>query len=282
VDNLAVVYNKDLFQKAGIDPPSADWTWADLVAAAKATTDPASKTFGLAFPADGSETMVWEYEAMLWEAGGDILTSDNSKAAFNSAAGVRALTTLTQMNQDGSLYLDFHPDAGKSEELFNSGKLGMIITGPWDLSSFPNANYGVQVMPSFDPGGTHTTIAGPDNWVIFDNGAEHVDAAWQFVTFLTSPDTVDKEALATGHLPTRSSVADAKGFADKLDAKYPGEGTFAENLSNVTLARPQIPQYPQVSSALGIALVNALQGQQTPQQALDDAAQKADGSLVAP
>jgi multiple sugar transport system substrate-binding protein len=282
VDNLAVVYNKTLFKKAGIDPPSADWTWSDLEAAAKAVSDPANNVFGLAFPADSSETMVWEYEAMLWEAGGDILTSDNTKAAFNSAAGVRALTTLTQMNQDGSLYLDFHPDAGKSEELFNSGNIGMIITGPWDLSSFPNADYGVQFMPSFDPGGSHTTIAGPDNWVIFDNGSAQVDAAWQFLTFLTSPATIQQEALQTSHLPTRSSVADAKGFADQLDAKYPGEGTFAENLSNVTLARPQVPQYPQVSSALGIALVNALQGQQSPQDALNEAAQKADAALAVP
>jgi multiple sugar transport system substrate-binding protein len=282
VDNLAVVYNKTLFKKAGIQEPSADWTWSDLMAAAKATSDPANNVFGLAFPADGSETMVWEYEAMLWEAGGEILTSDNTKASFNSAAGVRALTTLTQMNQDGSLYLDFHPDAGKSEELFNSGKIGMIITGPWDLSSFPNVDYGVQVMPSFDPGGNHTTIAGPDNWVIFDNGSAHVDAAWQFVSFMTSPDAIKAEALQTGHLPTRSSVADANGFADQLDAKYPGEGTFAENLSNVTIARPQIPQYPQVSSALGIALVNALQGQQSPQDALNEAAQKADGALAVP
>src|SRR5207253_2348231 len=98
-----------------------------------------------------SETTVWEYEAMLWEAGGEILSSDNSKAAFNSAAGVRALTMLQQIRQDGSMYMDFHPDAGQSETLFNSGKVGMIITGPWDLASFPNAKFGVQYMPSFDP-----------------------------------------------------------------------------------------------------------------------------------
>ena len=49
---------------------------------------------------------------MLWEAGGDILTPDNKKAAFNSPAGVRALTLLRQLQQDASLYLDFHPDAG--------------------------------------------------------------------------------------------------------------------------------------------------------------------------
>ena len=87
VDNLAVVYNKDLFAKAGIPEPTGDWTWDDLRAAAKAITDPANKVFGLAFPADGSETTVWEYEAMLWAAGGEILNSDNTQGRLQLGGG---------------------------------------------------------------------------------------------------------------------------------------------------------------------------------------------------
>jgi multiple sugar transport system substrate-binding protein len=282
VDNLAVVYNKDLFAKAGLKLPGPDWTWSELVADAKAITDPANKVFGLAFPSDGSETTVWEYEAMLWEAGGDILNSDDTKAAFNSPAGVQALDTLQQMQQDGSLYLDFNPDAGKSENLFNSNKIGMIITGPWDLSSFPDVKYGVQFMPSFKAGGSHETIAGPDNWVLFDNGPERVNAAWAFVSFMTSPKQVLQDSMATGHLPTRASVVKESGFVQKFNDKFPGEGTFAENLKNVVKARPQIPQYPRVSTALGQAVVTGIQGKATPQDALNQAAQQADGFLAVP
>jgi multiple sugar transport system substrate-binding protein len=179
------------------------------------------------------------------------------------------------------MYLDFNPDAGKSEQLFNSGKIGMIITGPWDLSGFPDANYGVQFMPSFDPGGSHQTIAGPDNWVIFDNGSERVDAAWKFLSFMTSPDQVLQDSLDTSHLPTRASVAAMPQFKE-FYTKYPGTEVFVKNLDNVQQARPQIPQYPTISSALGQALVAAIQGQKTPQQALDDAATAGNGSLAAP
>src|SRR5919204_952762 len=282
VDNLAVVYNRDLFAKAGLQEPSADWTWSDLMADAKALTDPANNVFGLTFPADGSETTVWQYEAMLWAAGGDILNDDDTQAVFNASAGVQAPTNLVQMQQDGSLYLDFHPDSGKSEELFNSGKLGMIITGPWDLSSFPNVNYGVQFMPSFQPGGSHETIAGPDNWVIFDNGPTRVNAAWEFLSYMTSTQQLLQDSMRTGHLPTRSSVLQEPGFIDKFNTKFPGEGTFAENLKNVLKARPQIPQYPRISSALGQAVVSAIQGQASAQDALNSAAQQADGFLAAP
>ncbi len=281
VDNLAVVYNKDLFKQAGVPEPTPDWTWDDLRAAAKAISDPANNIFGMAFPADGSETTVWQYEAMLWGAGGDILNADNTQAVFNSPEGVRALTTLQQMQQDNSLYLDFHPDSGKYSELFNSGNIGMLITGPWDLSGFPDVNYGVQVMPSFDPGGSHATIAGPDNWVIFDNGQERVDAAWAFLKYLSSPDNLLADSLATGHLPTRASVEQMGGFA-AFDKRYPGAGTFAENLVNVQKARPQIASYPRISAALGEAIVNVLLGKAEPQQALDAAAETANGILAVP
>jgi multiple sugar transport system substrate-binding protein len=186
------------------------------------------------------------------------------------------------MNKEGSMYVDFHPDASNSENLFNEGKIGMIITAPWDLTSFPNVSYRVQFMPSFDPGGSHTTIAGPDNWVIFDNGADHVNASWQFLSFITSSENIRNEALATSHLPTRSSVWNAPGFSDEFDTKYPGQATFAANLSNLTKGRPQIPQYPAVSSALGIAIVDALLGKQTPQDALNAAATQADAALAIP
>ena len=284
VDNLAVVYNKDLFEQAHVPAPTADWTWADFTAASKsiaALSTPSKPIFGVAFPADGSETTVWEYEAMLWEAGGDILNADNTQAAFNSPAGVRALSVLQQLHQDNSAYLDYNPDAGKSENLFNSGNIGMMITGPWDLSSFPDVNYGVQVMPSFDAGGSHVPIAGPDNWVIFDNGQARVDAAWDFLKYLSSTQLLTQDAMATGHLPLRASVEQDPAFAG-FDKKYPGVGTFVDNLVNVQKARPQVPQYPQISSALGLAVVNVLLGKGEPQAELDNAAQTANGALAAP
>ena len=61
----------------------------------------------------------------------------------------------------------------------------MDVTGPWALSGYPDVNYGVQIMPTFD-GGSHATIAGPDMWVLFDNGDGKGDAAWQFMQWFTA------------------------------------------------------------------------------------------------
>jgi len=71
------------------------------------------------------------------------------------------------------------------------------------------------------------------------------------------------------------------GFSE-FYTKFPGVGDFVANLSNVEKARPQIPQYPQISGFLGQAVVSVLIGEAEPQAALDAAAQQSDGVLAIP
>jgi len=281
VDNLAVVYNKTLFARAHLAPPSPDWTWDEFVADAQKLTDPAARQFGTAYVTPGDEDTVWHWEALLWEAGGQLLTPDNKKAAFNSAAGLKSLETLRTMAAAKSMYLD--PTDSAYGTLFNSGRIGMVVTGPWDLGSFPNVHYGVQVMPAY-PGasGGHQTISGPDNWVVFSNGAARVSAAEKFLLWLTAPAQVKAFSLKTGDLPTRRSVGDAAGFSQQMNAALPGVNTFIANLGNVKQARPQIPSYPKISQALGTMVVSVLLGKAQPAAALNGAAQQVNQILANP
>lgn len=280
VDNLAIVYNRKMFADAGVAPPTAQWTWDDFRAAAAKLTDPAKQQYGWTIPADGSEDTVWHWIPMLWEAGGDLLNSDNTTATFNSEAGVKALTTLQQMAADDkSVYLDTTNANGST--LMNGGKIAMSITGPWDLSMFTDIDYGVQVMPTFaGSDGGHQTISGPDNWVLFDNGDKKKQAAIDFTKWITAPEQVRSTSLATGDLPTRISVGQDAAFVAQLDKKLPGTGTFVENLANVKNARPQVEQYPAISEALGQAIVSVMLGKEQPKAALDGAAQAADAKLA--
>ena len=278
VDNLAVVYNKSLLKKAGVAAPTPNWTWDDFRAAARKLTDAATKQYGTSYPADASEDSVWHWEAMLWEAGGAILNAGNTKAAFNSPAGLRAMTTLKQMAvDDKSVYVD--TTNSKYMDLFNANKIGMLVTGPWDLSSV-HVPYGVQIMPSY-PGSSagHQSIAGPDNWVLFDNGSDRVAAAKTFVTWLTAPAQVKEFSLATGDLPIRQSVGNDSAVVAQMNKKLPGLKVYVENLSNVKQARPQVAAYPKISEALGNAIVGVLLGKLSPQQALDQSASATDQAL---
>ena len=279
VDNLAVVYNKALFAKAHLPLPGPNWTWPQFVADARKLTDPAIKQFGTAYVTPGSEDTVWHWEALLWEAGGTLLNSSNTKAAFDSKAGLASLNTLRTMSvTDHSMYLD--PTDSAYANLFNSGKIGMLVTGPWDLSGFPNVHYGVQIMPSF-PGtnGGHQTISGPDNWVVFNNGASRVKTAEDFILWLTAPAQVKYFSLKTGDLPIRQSAA-TTSFDAQMDAALPDVSTFISNLGNVRQARPQIATYPQISQAIGTMVVSVLLGKSQPAAALAAAAAKVNQILA--
>jgi multiple sugar transport system substrate-binding protein len=280
VDNLAVVYNKDLFAQAHLATPSQDWTWPQFVSDAQKLTNASDKQFGTAYVTPGTEDTVWHWEALLWEAGGAILNSSDTKAAFDSPAGLASLNTLRTMAvTDKSMYLD--PTDSAYANLFNSGKIGMLVTGPWDLSAFPNVHYGVQVMPSY-PGtdGGHQTISGPDNWVIFNNGASRVSTAEKFLLWLTAPAQVKYFSLKTGDLPTRASVAGAPGFDAAMNQALPGVSTFIGNLGNVRQARPQLATYPQISQVIGTMVVSVLLGKSQPQAALAAAAAKVNQILA--
>jgi multiple sugar transport system substrate-binding protein len=282
VDNLAVVYNKTLFAQAGLQPPGPGWTWAQFTADAQRLTDPAKKQFGTAYVTPGDEDTVWHWEALLWEAGGSLLTADNSKAAFDSPAGLASLNTLRQMAVTShSMYLD--PTDSAYANLFNSGKIGMLVTGPWDLATFPNVHYGVQIMPTY-PGtsGGHQTISGPDNWVIFNNGSAKVAAAEKFLLWLTAPAQARYFSLATGDLPIRASVASSSGFAQQMNKALPGVDAFVTNLGNVHQARPQIAAYPKISQILGTMIVSVLLGKTQPAAALSGAAAQVNQVLANP
>lgn len=265
VDNLSLVYNKKVFARAGIAPPTNNWSWQDFRTAAKKLTSKSARTYGWAYVNDGTEDTMWRYLAMLWQAGGELLSDHDTKPAFDSPAGLAALTQLHDMAvTDKSVYLD----TGNQNymNLFNSGKIAMLWTGPWDLSSInPGVDYGVTYLPGYQ--GDHETISGPDVYMLFDHSAGRSDTAFKFVTWLTSAPVHIKFAVATGDLPLRKSESTLPGYQTFLK-KYPTERVFVANLGNVRHVRPNMATYPKVSAALGQMIQSVLLGQASPRDAL--------------
>ena len=275
VDNLSLVYNKRLFDAAGVSYPTPSWTWTDFRAAARKLTDAAEHRYGWAYVNDGTEDTVWRYVALLWQAGGDLLTPDNKRSAFDSPAGLAAMRLLRDMAvTDHSVYLDTGDQ--QYQNLFNSGKVAMLWTGPWDLSVISEKiRYGTQVLPGKV---THATIAGPDNYMMFGKGDRAT--AWAFLQWLDSPAVHLRFSMATGHLPLRESETRLPDYQRFLD-RYPGDKVFVDNLAkNVTKSRPNIPQYPKISQVIGVAVQSVLLGKAAPQAALDQARDQVDQILA--
>jgi len=276
VDNLALIYNKTLFDAAELPYPTDQWSWEDYRAAARKLTDPAKNVYGSAYSVSGSEDTTWHLWPLLWQHGGKIL--DGKKPAFNTDAGVAALETLRVMAvEDKSMYLDQTDE--KYSPLFWSGRIGMIMSGPWELLELANhkTNYGVAQLPGHD--GDHQTVSGPDLWVLFNHDdPNRAGASRDFLKWLTSKETDAKWNLAIGNLPLRTTEKDTPEFASYVE-QYPGGTKFFENLRNAKQARPTLPGYAEMSRNVGDAIAKVLQGRAKPREALDEAAEKSAGIL---
>jgi multiple sugar transport system substrate-binding protein len=116
---------------------------------------------------------------------------------------------------------------------------------------------------------------------VFDNGQARVDGAKQFLAWLTDPKQLLTWSLATGDLPVRASVTKLPEYA-QFATRFPGIGTFTDNLANAEKARPTIPTYAKISEAIGQSVVSVLLGKAQPDAALKSAAEQVSSIAGAP
>jgi multiple sugar transport system substrate-binding protein len=277
VDDLAVVYNKKLFADMGVDEPAEGWTWDDFAATSKALTDSGKGTFGTAWPAVGDEDTVWRVWPLVWQGGGEVIT-DDGKVGFGGAPGEQAFGVVNQLAQDGSVYVDTKPDSDQTYQLFNNDKIGMVVTGPWQLPDFieQKKDFGVAPLPTF--GGEPLTISAPDTWTIFDNGDARSKAAVEFVHWLNSPEQDAKWVTKAGSLPIRKGTTEKPEWA-AYQKDVPGLSVFLAALDGARV-KPANPAYPKVSEAVGQSLVAVLLKRSDPSDALQQAVQTSEAVLA--
>ena len=280
IDNLAVVYNKKIFDDAGVAYPTDDWTWDDFLQTAAELNDPDAGIAGFGWPGTGDEDTTWRIWPLIWQQGGDIVSEDGESVGFDGASGEAALEVVAQAAADGSVYIDSTAGSERMQQLFASGKMAMNVAGPYTLPEYVDAkvDYGVVSMPSF--GDEHTTIAGPDTWAIFDNGEERVAGALEFMDWFSEPEQQLRWISEAGSLPLTNDVQDANGYAD-YEKSLPGLDKFIAN-TELARTRATVPEYPQISQAMGKAVASVLYGEADPSEALSQAVDTANQELSVP
>lgn len=200
---MALQYNKDAFDAAGLEYPTADWTWEDLRAAAEAlTTD---DMIGLVVPPELPRILPFIYQA-----GGEVLSEDVSEVTFNSEETVSAIDYLLGMFEDGIAAVPADVDAGWGGEAFGKGTVAMAMEGNWVIQfmddNYPDLNWGVAELPAGPAG--ESTMAFTVCYGV-SASTENPEAAWNLVNFLTNEEGAAMVAEAGfGVMPTRSSAAE--------------------------------------------------------------------------
>ena len=254
---VALVYNKDLV-------PEVPATFEDLLITAKGLTDQEAGEYGfLIQEPDPYHTFA------LFSAGGGYIFGNNPDGTLNpcdigldNAGGIAGAILLDQMVKDGIEVAG--ADYGMVTGLFNTGKLAMMIGGPWTLPDAQKGgiNYGVAPIPTIN-GNAPKVFVGVQGFMVSAFSENKVLANLFIKDFLVNNDVMMKLYTAGGrppaYLPTLQEVsgnADIQGFAASAANGYP---------------MPKIPEMGSVWSAWSDALQLIVSQQAEPATAMGDA-----------
>ncbi|MFD9005592.1 extracellular solute-binding protein [Streptomyces sp. NPDC059582] len=256
-DTLALVYNKQLFQKAGI--AEAPKTWDDLkkdAATIKAKTG-----------VDGywGSTQAYYAQSFLYGEGTDTVDADGKKITVNSDAAKKAYGTWQGLFAGKGLHkADTTADAyAHIQDAFVNGKVAAIVQGPWEITNFykgsafsDKSNLGIATVPAGSTGKAGAPTGGHNLSVYAGSDKAHQEASLKFVNFMTSAKSQASIALKNSTLPTRDDAYTAEVKADPGIAGYQGVLAAAQ-------PRPALPEYSSLWGPLDTELPKIAGGKET-------------------
>lgn len=260
-DDYALYYNKDVFEAAGVQPPT---TWDEMEATA--ATLAKEVKYGLAVSgregAEGATGILLRQLA----AGGDLKT-------FGDGTGAAALESFKRMVDNGGLskgFLTWLEDDAKTQ--FAGGNAAMMINSATYVNILrdeaPDLNWGVAPLPKDK---ASKSFLSAENLTI-GAGSGDPDAAWDLIAHLQEQSVLEEYLPARNKLPARDDVPKAvedpirKIFADQLENAWAPEGDVATH-SNESL------------TAIQEALQATISGSSSPADAATAAQAKIDGAL---
>ena len=264
-------YRKDLFERHNLKPPS---TWDEVMAAAKTIDEQernsapgGGRVYGYVMRAARGNSAVADFMPIFWSFGAEMFDA-NGQPTVNSQEGIDALRYMIELGKyTPPGYTSFNATEVSAHLL--QGTAAMSINWPAWISAFSDPakskvldQMGFGVMP----GGRASGRAEIGNWLIaIPKASRNVDAAFEFLLWVTAEQQMKKSALS-GNPPTRRSV-----FTDpELLAKFPAYPAQLRSLET-SKTRPRTPLWNEIENVFGIFLSRANSGELTPEEAMNQA-----------
>lgn len=273
-DTIGLWYNKELFDAAGLDYPSKDWTWDDMVAAAAALTDEANGIYGIAA---GYNDQGCFYNTVPM-SGGYILNEDKSASGYSlpeTRAGIQCWVDLIKKGYSPS-------QASLTENAdyiqFMSGKIGMMFAGDWYAATFVTddafkTKCDCQYLPMIN-GNRVSVIHGKANCI--SSASANQEMAWKWVEYLASEEANTILGNSGAAIPT------FKGCDALYFAQYPDYNMdiFADEAANMSVPYPASKTSAEWGDIVWNELVSAYSLEITVDEACDNIATQMDALLA--
>lgn len=207
-DTVAIYYNKDLFDAAGIPYPTANWDWDGFAAAAAALTNVDQDIYGAA--------VYSEYQAGYpnWIASTGIppiVGPSRTQCTLTESSSIGALDFLKGLYDKGYMPSVSVMGGSSADDAFAfwiSGKVAMITGGSWKL---PNAieeatfNWDVAQLPKNPETGRSRSILHSVGYAA-SSTSENPDLAANLILFLSSDEGQAYFAQAGGVAPANPAL----------------------------------------------------------------------------
>ncbi|WP_338722737.1 sugar ABC transporter substrate-binding protein [Devosia sp. XK-2] len=258
-DTIGIFYNKDLMAAAGLTEPPT--TWAEVAEYAEKLTDPANNVYGVTFSARAGEEGTFQFLPIIQMSGGDANKVNTEGAAevldlwktiIDNGWASRDVLSLGQWDSTG---------------VFNSGNAAMAVSGPWEIDRMledADFDWGVALLPTITEGGERSSALGGFNWGIMAS-TQHPDEAFRLLEYYVSQE--DRLFPEFGNLPARGDIELPATGIEKKDAALK---VFQEQLQYAQPRGPH-PEWQKISKAIYDAMQQALTGQMSAMDALNQA-----------
>ena len=271
---IELIYNKDLFEQAGLDPEQPPTTWDELMefsAQIEANTD----ATGLGMAGQQGNDAIWMSTPIIKSYGGEFTKIVDGKevVAINTPEGIKGL----QIYQDFALKYEgaAEKNGGNVMEDFRNSKIAMEFQGPWGVTDiWKNGDLfkvGTGIMPA-GPEGRYAD-GGPYGLSIPVNlDGIKLDAAMALIAYFQTPEAQEiimqgeydeaTDAYYPYRVPMRTDMADSEFFKEN-----PEFLVFIEGLEFIMDSFPT-PAYNQLATEVITVELNKLaSGASTPEEA---------------
>lgn len=250
-DAWTMVYNANVFEELGVTPPTADWTWDDMVRIAEEVK--AKQT-------DGADIPLYVYynwnngvASLVHSLGGTVIKG--GKGNMSSEEGVMALNMMRDLQDQGLIT--------KVADSADLNPVSALISGTVAIAEIPSWNLSLLSKADVPEGTFHVLHLPAANgaWMTDTNGlsyvmnanSDHKDEAWELIKFLTSDEGAVLHAQGGAGLPANAAPEALAAFVEANSSLVGLEDALAaqQPYPRTTTAYPKvIPPQQQINSSV--------------------------------
>ena len=214
-DVSILLYNKDIFVKAGLDPEKPPKTIGELTAYAKQIKEKVPDAYGYYFSGSCGGCNIFTQAPMMWGSGATLLPTSGDAPALEGPGVKEVLTMLKDLWDAKVIPESAEADTGQNFfATFETGTIGMVGSGGFAISALkanhPDMNFGIAPLPGINEGQASSFVGG--DVIAIPTGAKNADLAKQFIAWQLT-DEAQLEGLAKNLiLPSSTDLADNKYF----------------------------------------------------------------------